>query len=124
MLKKGERLKEKYLFNAAFKKRQKLSTPLIHLYYLFNKKDINRLQGKSFLSKNAFIVSTSIDKRANVRNLIKRRMKASYNQIKNMLLSQDKSYVLIWIANPLVKNATFEQIKTAMKTILSRLVKI
>ena len=115
MLKKEERLKEKYLFNLAFKKKQKLSTPLIHLYYLFNKKDINRL--------NAFIVSTKIDKKASVRNLIKRRMKAAYNLIKNML-TQDKSYVLIWIAGQDAKNATFEQIKTAMKTILSKLVKI
>ena len=124
MLPKSERLKEKYLFNLAFKKRQKLSSNLLSLYYLFNRKDINELP------KTAFIVGVRIDKKSNIRNLIKRRMRAAYQLIRKTLFSLEKDKnklcfisVLIWIANPSIKNATFEQIKSVMEGLLRKLLK-
>ena len=118
MLQKSERLKEKYLFNVAFslgrKKKQKLSTNLLSLYYLFGKKDIN---------KSAFVVGIKIDKRATKRNLIKRRMISAYKLVKkiNNGLNSSKASVLIWVAHPEIKNATFKQIKDSMDTLLNKL---
>ena len=126
MLRKAERLKERYLFNVAFKlgrtKRQKINSNLLTLYYLFKKKDIN------MLPKTAFIVGLNVDKRANKRNLVKRRMKAAYQLIKKKLANSTKSNlsdisVLIWIAHPAIKNATFEQIKCTEENLLNKLVK-
>lgn len=118
MLQKSERLKEKHLFNVAFslgkKKKQKFSTNLLSLYYLFGKKDIN---------KSAFVVGVKIDKRATKRNLIKRRMISAYKLIKkiNNGLNGNKASVLIWVAHPEIKNATFEQIKDSMDKLLNKL---
>ena len=126
MLAKAERLKERYLFNLAFKlgktKRQKINSNLLTLYYLFKRKDINTLP------KTAFIVGLSVNKKANKRNLIKRRMKAAYQSIKKklFLLPNNKLKdisVLIWIANPAIKDATFEQIKSGEENLLNKLVK-
>ena len=121
MLPKSERLKDKYLFNVTFnigkKKKQRLNSNLLSLYYLFKKNDINTLP------KTAFIVGTRIDKKANKRNLIKRRMRSAYKLLKNKLISTNKTFsisVLIWIANPDIKNATFEQIKDTMYNLLGR----
>ncbi|MBI3591729.1 MAG: ribonuclease P protein component [Candidatus Melainabacteria bacterium] len=126
MLAKPERLKEKYLFNIAFKKRQKVSSDLLSLYYLFKRKDINKLNKSSVLSKAAFIVGLRIDKRASRRNLIKRRMRSAYRLIRKKYFSENSKndlQALIWIANPNIKNATFEQIKSSMERLLNKLEK-
>lgn len=121
MLLKAERLKEKNLFNLAFKKRQRLNTNLLTLYYVNWKKDINNLP------KTAFIVSLKIDKRATKRNLIKRRMKAAYQLIKSKIITTYKNndsriHILIWVAKSDIKNATFEQIKQSMDVLISKLI--
>jgi len=116
MLPKKERLKDRYLFNLTFKKKNKLASNLLLLYYLLNRKDINDLP------KTAFIVGLSIDKRATKRNLIKRRMRAAYTLIKKKIESLNKTSVLIWIAKEGVKNATFKQIKESMEFLLKKLV--
>ena len=126
MLPKPERLKDKYLLNTAFKlgrtKKQKLNSSLFALYYLFRRNNINNLP------KTAFIAPLVIDKRSNKRNLIKRRMRAAYILIKNKLINTNKNSfkaisVLIWVANPEIKNATFEQIKNTMYNLLTKLTK-
>ena len=122
MLSKTERLKERYLFNTAFnigkKNGQKLSSDLLLLYYLFKKRDGIQLP------KTAFIVGIRVEKKANKRNLIKRRMRASYRFLRERLINNNKLKkisVLIWIANPNIKNATFKQIKDSMENLLKRL---
>ncbi len=123
MLSKTERLKERYLFNTAFnvgkKNNQRLSSDLLLLYFLFRKKE-HDIQ----LPKNAFIVGIRVDKKANKRNLIKRRMRAAYRYFRERLINNNKLKkisVLIWIANPNIKNATFKQIKDSMESLLRRL---
>ena len=125
MLAKTERLKERYLFNLAFKlgktKNQKFNSRLLSLYYLFNKKDINMLNIKPSI-KTAFIVGLRVDKKSTTRNLVKRRMKATYQLLKKSFIKKSGNIsVLIWIANPPIKDATFEQIKDSMKNLLMKL---
>ncbi|MBI2995670.1 MAG: ribonuclease P protein component [Candidatus Melainabacteria bacterium] len=121
MLPKSERLKDRSLFNFIFNPRNKmkrrLSSNLLSLYYLFKRKDINKLP------KAAFIVGLKVDKRATKRNLIKRRMRAAYQLIKNTFLLQNKTIpnVLIWIANPGIKNSTFMQIRDTMEDLLRKI---
>ena len=125
MLAKTERLKERYLFNLTFKlgktKNQKFNSKLLSLYYLFSKKDINMFNIRPSI-KTAFIVGLRVDKKSTARNLIKRRMKAAYQLLKKTFIEKPGNIsVLIWIANPPIKNATFEQIKDSMKNLLMKL---
>ncbi len=122
MLPKSERLKERRLFTIAFKKKQRLSSKLLTLYYLYGKKDINALP------KAAFVVGVSISKKANKRNLIKRRMRAAYRLIRKKFMNSKNNKFntilgLIWIANTSIMDATFEQVKAAQEELLSRLTK-
>ncbi len=124
MLSKTERLKERYLFNTAFsigkKNGQKLSSDLLLLYYLFRKKRESEVK----LPKTAFIVGIKVEKKANKRNLVKRRMRSAYRVFRERLINNNnlkKISVLIWIANQNIKNATFKQIKDSMENLLRRL---
>lgn len=116
MLPKKERLKDRYLFNLTFKKRSKLASNLLLLYYLLNRKDINDLP------KTAFIVGLSVDKRATKRNLIKRRMRAAYKELRKNIGNLNKISVLAWIGKEPIKNATFKQIKESMEFLLKKLI--
>lgn len=123
MLPKTERLKERYLFNTTFnigkKNGQRLSSDLLLLYYLFKKRE-QEIQ----LPKTAFIVGIKVENKANKRNLIKRRMRSAYRFFRERLISNSnlkKISVLIWIASPNIKNATFKQIKDSMENLLKKL---
>lgn len=116
MLPKKERLKDRYLFNLTFKKKNKLASNLLLLYYLLNRKDINDLP------KTAFIVGLSIDKRATKRNLVKRRMRTAYKELRKSVGNLNKISVLAWIGKESIKNATFKQIKESMESLLKKLV--
>ena len=128
MLPKNERLKERYLFNLAFKKRFKINSNLATLYYLFKRKDINRFNDKKdHLPKIAFVVSTKIDKRATKRNLFKRRMKAAYKLVKQKLINTNKNKLnlfsaLILVANPSIKDATFEKVNSSVEYLLNSVI--
>lgn len=128
MLPKSERLKDKRLFNIAFnvgkKQKQRISSELLSLYYLFKRKDINKSAQNKSPIKTAFIVGLRVEKRATKRNLVKRRMRAAYRLIMKSVINKDKNKmfsVLIWIANPKIKDATFEQIKGSMQKLFERL---
>ncbi len=122
MLQKSERLKERHLFTIAFKKKQRISSRLLTLYYLYKRTNINTLP------KVAFVVGVSINKKANKRNLIKRRMRAGYQLIKKKFINSGNCRFnaisgLIWVANSPILGATFSQIKTTQDELLTRLVK-
>ncbi len=123
MLQKDERLKEKYLFDLAFKygkvKKQKLFCKYFHLYYLTKKKDDDKLKSP----KNAFVAGLKVDKRAVKRNLYKRRLKSAYQLIKKKLILGKKNNLsaLIWIANPEIKSASFNEIKDLMEKMIKSL---
>ena len=123
MLSKIERLKEKYLFKIAFKKRQKLNSIFLSLYYLFKRNDINKLE--KVLPKVAFIVGLGVSKKATKRNLIKRRMRNAYQLVKQKLFNINNKLssvsVLIWVAHPTIASATFKQIKDSTEKILNKL---
>lgn len=126
MLAKPERLKERHLFNLVFKlgktRNQKFHSDILSLYYLIKKKDINKLQSNSFLPKAAFLVGLKVDKRSVKRNLIKRRLRTAYKLLVNKMVNiKSKCSVLVWIGNPLIKNATFEQICSSMGRLLVKL---
>ena len=112
MLPKNERLKDRYLFNLVFKKKFKLYSRFLTLYYLRGKKDIN------MFPKSAFAVGLNIDTRATRRNLIKRRIREAYKIVKKKI---PKISVLIWVANPPIKDATFIQVKDSVHNLLSKL---
>ena len=112
MLPKNERLKDRYLFNLVFKKKIKLYSRFLTLYYLRGKKDIN------MFPKSAFAVGLNIDKRATRRNLIKRRIREAYKIVKKKL---PKISVLVWVANPPIKDATFIQVKDSVQNLLCKL---
>lgn len=123
MLPKTERLKERYLFTTTFnigkKNGQRLSSDLLLLYYLFKKRE-QEIQ----LPKTAFIVGIKVENKANKRNLIKRRMRSAYRFFRERLISNSKLKkisVLIWIASPNIKNATFKQIRDSMENLLKKL---
>lgn len=121
MIPQSERLKDRRIFNLVFnpknQSKQRVSSSMLTLYYyLFRKKDIN------MFPKVAFIVGVKIDKKSTKRNLIKRRMRAAYGLIKKTDKMRILSFsVLIWIANPGIKNATFEQIKSLMNSLLTKI---
>lgn len=124
MLQKSERLKDRYLFDVTFKigktKKQKLSSKYLLLYYLFNRK------GQTVsMPKTAFIVGLKVDKRATQRNLIKRRMRASYQLIKKKLINSNKNnlFALIWIANPEANAASYKEISQSMERMLTSIVR-
>ncbi len=126
MLEKSERLKGHYLFNLVFKigktRNQKFHSKLLSLYYLFQKKDINRLNKNTISPKVAFIAGLSVDKKAVKRNLIKRRMKAAYKTFKKPFVQNNKNIsVIVFVANPPSKDATFLQIKDSIKYLLAKL---
>lgn len=132
MLPKEERLKDRSLFNTIFNKRysktQKLTTKLFSLYFLYKKNNINRfdvskVSKSKVFPKVAFIAPFKLDKRATKRNLFKRRMRAAYQLIKKQLIDLNNNYpsVLIWIANPFIKDATFEQIKNSMEYLIKKI---
>lgn len=124
MLQKSERLKDRYLFDVTFKigktKKQKLSSKHLLLYYLLNKK------GQTVsMPKTAFIVGLKVDKKATQRNLIKRRMRASYQLIKKKLINSNKNnlFALIWIANPEANTASYKEISQSMERMLISIVR-
>lgn len=130
MLPKLERLKDRRFFNLVFnkkhKKSRKIASSLLILYYFLSEgKDINRFNSAIRLSlpKTAFVVGLKVDKKSTIRNLIKRRMRAAYQLVKKKLINtiQNKFSILIWIATPSIKNATFEQIKIEMEHLFTKI---
>lgn len=125
----SERLKDRHLFNLAFKKRLKLHSKLLTLYYLLKKKDINRFDKGLDFPKTAFAVGVNINKSAVKRNLIKRRIREAYKIVKKNLNLENNSggkrfqkiSVLIWVANPAIKDATFIQVKDSVENLLNKL---
>lgn len=119
MLPRKESLKDRRLFNFVFKKKQKLSTKLLNLYYLRMTKGINRLP------KTAFVVGLRVHKKSTKRNLVKRRMTSAYQALKKkkvgIFSKAQINYVLVWVANPSIMEATFVQITDAMDHLLKKL---
>lgn len=126
MLTKKERLKDRYLFNLAFKKKQKLHSNLVSLYYLFKRSQ--NASNDSDITQNAFVTGLNISKKATIRNRIKRRMREAYQSIRKSecidITGLSRFQCLIWIAHPSVIDATFVEIKGTIKNLLIKLVKL
>lgn len=124
MLPKNERLKDRYLFNLTFKKKQRINSEFLVLYYLKGRKDINNFP------RIAVAVGLNVDKKSTKRNFIKRRIFEAYSLIKKkiQLVYSSKSpllgfSVLILVAKPNIKDATFVQIRNSVENLLFKLIK-
>jgi len=102
-LAKKYRLKKRKDFEAVKKKGKLISGPLFSLLVL---------KEKSTESKFAFIVSKKIDKRAVVRNKIRRRLAEAVRQILPKISANLK---VVFLAKPNLKEAKFEDIIRELK---------
>ncbi len=73
-------------------------------------------QSELEMAKFACIVSKKVALRANVRNLIKRRCRASFREVMN----DAKHKKLIFTAKKTAKNASFEEIRNDIKFLMKR----
>lgn len=127
MLAKDERLKERRSFNIAFKNKLVIRSRLLSLYFVYRKVPESKI-GEFNLPKAAFIVGVSVNKNAVGRNLIKRRMREAYKELKRKVVIKDrkenKFYViqsLILIANKEADKASFRDIKASVSELFEKL---
>jgi len=114
MLAKKYRLKKNVEFVATYAQKKYVSD----MYLILNLGKPKPFE--DFVSKVAFVVSKKIDKRATVRNKIKRRMREAYK----ILIKENPNYVkwmsLIFSAKKDSTNADFYAIKEHMKHLIER----
>ena len=115
MLPKNFRLKKKSEFAATFFQKKFVNSDLFTLNIGKNKTN------QSYPTKVAFVVSKKIDKRAVVRNIIKRRMRAAYWEIlKENNIDLSKWISMIFIAKSECLDANYEQILYQMRHIINK----
>ncbi len=115
MLPQNLRLKKKSEFTATFFQGRYVNSDLFTLNIGKNKTSLD------YPCKVAFVVSKKTDKRAVVRNLIKRRMRAAYWQIiKDNNIDLTRWMSMIFIAKNPCTEATYEQILSQMKYIINK----
>ena len=114
MLKKQYRLRKNIEFVATYAQKKYVSG----LYLIMN---IGRLKpNEDFIPKAAFVVSKKIDKRAVIRNKIKRRMRAAYMSIVKDDFSCIKWMSMIFSAKSESKDASFADIREDMELLLKK----
>lgn len=64
-----------------------------------------------------FVVSTRIDKRATVRNQIKRRLREA---VRSSLINVSKGFDLVFVVRPDIKSASYEEISAEVDKVLSK----
>ena len=115
MLPKNFRLKKNSEFTATFFQGRFVNSDLFTLNIGKDKTN------QSYPCKVAFVVSKKIDKRAVVRNLIKRRMRAAYQEIlKENNIDLTKWMSMIFIAKQPCLTSDYEKIFSQMKYIINK----
>lgn len=115
MLPKNFRLKKKSEFAATFYQNRFVNSDLFTLNIGKNKTN------PDYPCKVAFVVSKKNDKRAVIRNLIKRRMRAAYWEIlKDNNIDLTKWMSMIFVAKHPCIDADYEQILSQMKYIIKK----
>jgi ribonuclease P protein component len=108
MLKKNARITKQRDFDFLYKQGKRLKSKFFAVVFITNNVGFNRF---------AFIVSSKVDKRAVVRNKLKRRMReiirANYQKIK-------PSFDFIIIALPQSVKVSFEELKADLETFFNK----
>lgn len=120
MLPRNERLKKKKEFDKTFGPGLSVATHHLVTYILPR----NTLS-KDEETKVGFIVAKKVNKRATIRNKIKRRLREAYKTLKisqpELVLNADS---LIFIARPAIQNLSYQEVLKNVKTCLKRVNKL
>lgn len=108
MLPKINRLKKKKDFEKVFNDGQTIKSDIFFLKTLPNDQKVNRI---------GFVVSKKIDKRAVIRNKVKRRLREA---IKGFLSQLKTGQDYIFIALPKIKDKGLEEIRTTIEKTLKK----
>lgn len=103
MLPKPNRLKKEKDFDQVFKKGKSIGGDFLFL------KVFNRDENKE--SRFGFVVSTKVDKKATVRNKVKRRLREI---VRSNLAQIKKGKDVVIVAQPKIKNQSFDSISNAL----------
>ncbi len=115
MLSQNYRLKKKSEFTATFFQGRFVNSDLFTLNIGKNKTN------QTYPCKVAFVVSKKIDKRAVVRNLIKRRMRAAYQEIlKSDNIELNRWMSMIFVAKSSCLDADYQTILHQMRYIIGK----
>ena len=115
MLPKKFRLKKKSEFTATFFQARFVNSDFFTLNIGKNKTN------PSYPCKLDFVVSKKVDKRAVVRNLLKRRMRASYREIMQKgEIDLERWMSMIFVAKASCVNVSYQDILFQMKYIINK----
>ena len=114
MLSKRYRLRKNIEFVATYAQKKFVSNEYLSL-------NIGKTKpAEDFIAKAAFVVSKKIDKRAVVRNKIKRRMREAYKEIMRSNPALQKWMSMIFSAKSECVEAAYSDIKASMEFLVNK----